>query len=77
MLEGNILELNFALKDANCQLIEAIGQKVLSLHDRFSIDIYQPQYEQTTVAIVVTLQHMLQDRRTSEAISSSTSFSGS
>lgn len=69
VLEGNIIGLNFVLRDAAHRPIAAVGQKVFSVHDRFSIDIYQPQYERIIVAIVVTLQHMLQDRRNAEAAS--------
>lgn len=75
ILEGNIAQLNFVLKDASGNPIAAVGQKVFSLHDRFSIDIYQPQYEKIIVTIVITLQHMLQDRRNAEAASSSYSSS--
>ena len=75
VLEGNIVGLNFVLRDASGRIIAAVGQKVFSVHDRFSIDIYQPQYEQIIVAIVVTLQHMLQARLSAEAASESVSAS--
>ena len=42
---------------------DAIGQKMLSIHDRYSIDLYQPQYEKTVAAIVISLQKMLIARR--------------
>ena len=66
VLEGNILGLNFVLKDAEGDPVAAIGQKILSIHNRFSIDIYQPRYERIVVAIVVTLQHMLRDRQAAQ-----------
>ena len=62
-LNGNCLELNFNLSDSHGTIIAVVGSKVFSIHDRFSIDIYQPQYEKEVVAIVITLQHMLQRRR--------------
>ena len=45
---------------------------MFSLHDKYCIDIYQPEAEQTVIAILVTLQHMMKDR---QAASSSVSFS--
>ena len=36
---------------------------MLSIHDRYSIDLYQPQYEKTVAAIVIALQKMLIARR--------------
>lgn len=62
-LKGNVLGLNFVLYDQNGEPIAAIGQKALSLHNRYSIDLYQPQHEQAVVAIVIQLQKMLNARR--------------
>ena len=62
-IKGNIIGLNFTLFDQNDEPVAAIGQKMLSVHDRFSIDLYQPQYEKTVVAIVIQLQKMLTARR--------------
>ncbi len=73
-LMGNILALNFQLYDENERLIAVVGQKLISLHDKYSVDIYQPQHEEKVVAILVALQHMIRDR---EAASSSSSFSSS
>lgn len=61
-LRGNILGLNFQLYDENGDVVAVIGQKMLSIHDKFCMDIYKPEHEQKVVAIVVTLQHMLRDR---------------
>ena len=58
-LRGNILGLNFELYDANEEIIAVISQKLLSVHDKYCIDIYQTQYEDEVVAILVTLQHMI------------------
>ena len=73
-LRGNILALNFELYDAQERIIAVIGQKMFSLHDKYCIDIYQPEHEHATVAILITLQHMIRDRENS---SSSVSFSTS
>ena len=61
-LRGNILGLNFTLYDENGEVVAVIGQKLLSIHDKYCIDIYQPENEKTVVAILVTLQHMMKDR---------------
>ena len=58
-LRGNILGLNFQLFDRNGDIIAVIGQKMLSLHDKYCIDIYKPEYEEIVVAILVTLQHII------------------
>ncbi len=62
-LQGNVIGLNFVLFDQNSEPVAAIGQKALSIHNRFSIDLYQPQHEKTVVAIVISLQKMLAARR--------------
>ena len=71
-LRGNIAGLNFELYDEQEKVIAVIGQKMFSLHDKYCIDIYQPEYEDKIVAILITLQHMIKDR---EAAHSSSSFS--
>lgn len=70
-LRGNILGLNFELYDSMGRVVAVIGQKMLSIHDKYCIDIYQPQMEAIVVAIVITLQHMIRDRENSAAASSS------
>jgi uncharacterized protein YxjI len=62
-LQGNVIGLNFTLYDQNDELIAAIGQKAVSLHERYSIDLYQAQYRETVAAIVISLQKMLKTRR--------------
>ena len=74
-LRGNILGLNFELYDENGQVIAVIAQKLFSLHDKYCIDIYRPEYEPFVVAILVTLQHMIRDREAASASSSSSSSS--
>ena len=62
-IKGNILGLNFMLFDQNDEPVAAIGQKLVSMHDRYSIDLYQPRHEKIVVAIVIQLQKMLTARR--------------
>ena len=76
-LRGNIMGLNFELYDEQEQIIAVIGQKMFSIHDKYCIDIYRPEYEPTIVAILVTLQHMIKDRENRASISSSSSSSSS
>lgn len=73
-LQGNILGLNFELYDSTGSIIAVISQKMLSLHDKYCVDIYQPENEKEVIAILITLQHMIRDRQNS---SSSSSFSSS
>ena len=72
-LRGNIAGLNFELYDQQGNIIAVIGQKMLSLHDKYCIDIYRPEEEQRVIAILVTLQHMMKDRAAAGAASSSSS----
>lgn len=73
-LRGNIAGLNFELYDQSGDVIAVIGQKMFSIHDKYCIDIYKPEYEDKIVAILITLQHMIKDR---EAAQSSSFSSGS
>ena len=75
-LRGNIAGLNFELYDRDESIIAVIGQKAISLHDKFCIDIYRPEYEKTVVAILVTLIHMMKDRESAVSFSSSSGSSG-
>ncbi len=75
-LDGNIFQLNFTIRDADGELIAAVSQKAFSLHDKYSVDIYKPEFEEEVVAILITLQHMVSDRETSAAVSSGSSSSG-
>ena len=74
-LQGNILGLNFELYDRAGNVIAAIGRKMLSIHDKYCVDIYQPELEKQVVAILITLQHMIRDRENTAAASSSSSGS--
>ena len=68
-LRGNIIGLNFELYDSDGSIIAVIGQKAISLHDKYCIDIYRPELEPEVIAILVTLQHMVKDRENSSAAS--------
>ena len=76
-LRGNIAGLNFELYDRQNQVIAVIGQKMFSLHDKYCIDIYMPEYEDKIVTILITLQHMIKDREASSTASSSSGSSSS
>lgn len=76
-LRGNILGLNFELYDENENIVAVIGQKMISLHDKYCVDIYKPEAEPIVVAILVTLQHMIKDREASSSSYSSGSSSSS
>ena len=76
-LRGNIAALNFQLWDADGNIIAVIGQKFLSMHDKYCIDIYQPQLEAEVIAVLITLQHMIRDRENSNSASFSSSSSDS
>jgi len=70
-LRGNIIGLNFELYDKDESLIALTSQKMISLHDKYCIDIYKPEYEKEVVAIVVTLQHIISDREAAAAAAAS------
>ncbi len=72
-LRGNILGLNFELYDRNDCIIAVIAQKMISMHDKYCVDIYKPESEETVVAILVTLQHMIRDRENAAASAGSSS----
>lgn len=73
-LRGNVLGLNFELYDSNSEIIAVISQKILSIHDKWCVDIYKKQHTDIIVAILISLQHMVKDR---EARSSGSHSSGS
>ena len=70
-LRGNIAGMNFELYDKDGSIIATISQKLMSIHDKYSIDIYRPEYEKIVVSIIIALQHMVRDREAQ----ASTSFS--
>ena len=77
VLRGNIAGLNFQLYDKDESIIAVISQKLISLHDKYCVDIYKPEAEQIVVAILVTLQHMMKDREASRSVSFNSSSSSS
>lgn len=72
-MRGNILGLNFELYDGNGQIVAVFAQKLVSIHDKYCVDIYMPEHEAKVVAILVALQHMIKDRENNS--SSGISFS--
>ena len=72
-LRGNVLGLNFELYDSNGEIIAVISQKMISIHDKWCVDIYKKEHTDIIVAILISLQHMVKDR---EARSSGGSSSG-
>ena len=74
-LRGNIVGLNFELYDENEEIIANIGQKLISIHDKYCIDIYKPEHKDKVIAILVTLQHMMRDRANASAAAASSSSS--
>ena len=76
-LRGNILALNFELWDADGNIVAVISQKLISLHDKYCIDIYRAEEEEKVVAILVTLQHMMKDRAAASSASYSSGSSSS
>lgn len=76
-LRGYIWGLNFELLDASGNVVAVISQKMLSIHDKYCVDIYNPEEEATVIAILVTLQHMISDRNSAVSSSSSSSSSSS
>ncbi len=69
-IRGNVLGVNFQLYDGADNIIAVISQKILTVLDQFRIDLYRPEYEETVVAILITLQHILRDRENSETATS-------
>jgi uncharacterized protein YxjI len=72
-IQGNVLQLNFVIKDESGNVLAAIGRKALSLHNRFSIDLYDETAEEKIVCIVIALEHMIADRQRSASTASSSS----
>ena len=76
-LRGNIWGLNFELYDIDGSVIAVIGQKMISIHDKYCIDIYKREYEEVVITILITLQHMIKDREETASGSSSSGSSNS
>jgi len=65
-IRGNVIGLSFNLLDEGASPVATIDQKMISVHDRYSIGIYQPEHEQVVVAIVIQLEKMLEARQENE-----------
>lgn len=76
-LEGNIVALNFTIKDENGKLLALIGQKILSIHDKYSVEIFDSSKQDEIVTILISLQHMLAERAAASNSASSSSSSSS
>lgn len=76
-LEGNILSMNFTIKDEHENILAVIGQKYLSIHDKYSVDIYDPSEEEYIVTILISLQHMIRERAAAASSASSSTSSSS
>ncbi|MBQ9060656.1 MAG: LURP-one-related family protein [Firmicutes bacterium] len=66
-MQGNFIGLNFNLLDEGGGPIASVGKKMVSIHDKYCIDIYQPAEEKMIVAIVIQLEKMLEDRSENES----------
>ena len=75
-LRGNCLGLNFELYDSNSEIIAIISQKMLSIHDKWCVDIDKKEHTDIIVAILISLQHMIKDRQAASSGSSSGGSSG-
>ena len=73
-LQGNAIGLHFNLVDQYGEPVAAVRQKAISIHDRYGIDMYQPDKEQVVVAIVIQLEKMLEARSENESESSFSLF---
>lgn len=68
-LKGNIIGLNFNLLDEHGMPIATVGKKMISIHDKYWIGLYKPEYEREVVAIVIQLEKMIEARRNNESSS--------
>lgn len=71
-IQGNIIAHHFNIIDENGDAVATVGRQAISIHEKYSIGIYQPVHEEVVVAIVIQLEKMLADR---DLNSSSSSFS--
>ena len=49
---------------------------MLSIHDKYAIDIYRPDQEEKVIAILITLQHIMRDRAAAASARSRSYSSG-
>ena len=69
-LQGNIVGLHFNLLDQYNEPVATVGKKAISIHDKYCIDLYQPEFEDVVVAIVIQLEKMIEARRENDSESS-------
>ena len=69
-IRGNALGLSFNLLDETGEPVATIGKRMISVHDKYCIDLYQPEYEDVVVAIVIQLEKMIEARNENKSSSS-------
>ena len=74
-IRGNLFQVNFEIYDSDGSVLAVIGRKMISIHEKFCIDIYKPEKEGEIIAVLVALEHMIQDREQRQSSSSSYSSS--
>ena len=62
-MRGRLATWNFQIYDKENQVIAVISEKVVSIHDKYCIDIYRTEYEGAVIAVLVTLQHAIRNRK--------------
>lgn len=58
---GNIFELNFTVLDRHNRKLAAIKQKMVSMHDKYKIEVYDTTHLDMIITLLITLQHMVID----------------
>lgn len=66
-IRGNVLGLAFNLIDEKGEPAATISKKMVSLHSKYSIAVYQPEYEDVIVAIVIQLEKMIEARQENDS----------
>ena len=61
-LQDNIIGLTFNLLDEHGRPVARVEKQAISVHDKYSIGIYQPDQEEIVVAIVIQLEKMIEAR---------------
>jgi uncharacterized protein YxjI len=61
-LQGNIIGLTFNLLDEHGRPVARVEKQAISVHDKYSIGIYQPDQEEIVAAIVIQLEKMIEAR---------------
>lgn len=66
-LRGNFIGLTFNLLDENNDPVASVRKQMVSIHNKYRIDIYQPEHEQVIIAIVIQLEKMLEARQDNQS----------